>query len=432
MTEKTKESTVTFRTVVINKENFLRVINPDQQVQETSGYMAYHAGIYGNKTDNGFFDLCIDLYTNGAGAHQNLVNLKANLILGNNLQAEDNNDESKVDPFIAKRNKAGENLKVVYARLAKDFALFNGCVLQVVFNREGKIAECYHVPMQNFRLGKQNKYGRFEYGYISQQWSIIQNSRVNKGVKDMVKIRLFDPTDYQKHPVQLLYLKDYSYTPYAVPSYTSAINWILVSREISDFHLNNIKSNFFLGGMLTIPKNGMSPEQIEENAQQIERIYKGGTGMKLLLQYTDDMTNGKGEFEKFSPDDQDKMWDILAQQSFQQIVTAHQSYPMLAGADNKGSGADLGGDANKLITTLASFNSLVTEGYKQIIVDGINRIMEINELPPVIVITEMPKITQPKDNGVLTVNEIREMLYGLPEIDSSVNNVAPTNTIPAV
>jgi hypothetical protein len=227
-------------------------------------------------------------------------------------------------------------------------------------------------------------------------------------------------------------LKDYSYTPYAVPSYTSAINWILVSREISDFHLNNIKSNFFLGGMLTIPKNGMSPEQIEENAQQIERIYKGGTGMKLLLQYTDDMTNGKGEFEKFSPDDQDKMWDILAQQSFQQIVTAHQSYPMLAGADNKGSGADLGGDANKLITTLASFNSLVTEGYKQIIVDGINRIMEINELPPVIVITEMPKITQPKDNGVLTVNEIREMLYGLPEIDSSVNNVAPTNTIPAV
>ena len=107
------------KAITFEKENFLRVCNPDQQIQETQGYMAYHAGIYGNKTDNGFFDLCIDLYTNGAGAHQNLVNLKANLILGNNLQAENDADNKIINPFLAKRNKAGENLKVVYARLSK-------------------------------------------------------------------------------------------------------------------------------------------------------------------------------------------------------------------------------------------------------------------------------------------------------------------------
>lgn len=429
-----KESPRVFKAVTFKKEDFLRVINPDQQIQETQGYMAYHTGIYGNRTDNGFFDLCIDLYTNGAGAHQNLVNLKANLILGNNLQAENDADNKIINPFLAKRNKAGENLKVVYGRLSKDFGLFNGAVLQVIFSRDGKIAEQYHVPMQNFRLGKCDKYGQYEFGYISQNWSIIQNSRVNKGVKDMVKIRLFDPTDYIKHPVQLLYLKDYSYTPYAIPAYTSALNWILISRAISEFHLNNIRSNFFLGGMLTLPKNGMTDEQIAENAEEIEKMYKGGGGMKLLLQYVDDLINGAGKFDKFSPDDQDKMWDVLAQQSFQQIVTGHNAYSILAGVDSKGS--DLGGDSNKLITNLAAFNYLVCEGYKQILLDGLNRITEINELPPLTCITEMPKITVPPTDSkdtILTEAEKREMIYGLPpKATGTSNNVAPSNAIPAI
>lgn len=427
-----EQSKIVLKTVTINKENFLRVINPDTQIQETSGYLAFHAGIYGNKTDNGFFDLCIDLYTNGAGAHQNLVNLKANLVLGNNLQAESDTDEIVVNQFLSRRNKAQENPKVVYARLAKDFALFNGAVMQVVFNREGKVAEVYHIPMQNFRLGKCNKYGQHEFGYISQSWAIIQNSRISKGAKDFVKIKLFDPTDYQKHPVQLMYLKDYSYTPYAIPAYTSAINWILVSREISDFHLNNIRSNFFLSGMLTQKRGGMTDVEIEENSESIEQFYKGGaTGRKVLLAYCDDMVNDAPKFEKFSGDDQDKLFDILSQQAFQQIVTAHQSYSILAGLDSKG--ADLGGDSNKLVTTLAAFNYLVCEGYKQILIDGFNRIMEINELPSLIVITEPPKIAiptqQPED---LTVNERREILFGLPPLDDSANNAAPTNEIPAL
>jgi hypothetical protein len=171
------ESNITFKTITVNKENFLRVLNPDTQVVESGGYIAYHSGIYGNKTDNAFPDLCIDLYVNGASAHQNLINLKSGLILGNNLQAEDDDQASQVDPFIAKRNKAGDNLKATYGKLSTDMALFNACVMQVVFNRDGQVAEVYHIPAQDFRLGSPNKYGQIEYGYISKNWSIISNSR---------------------------------------------------------------------------------------------------------------------------------------------------------------------------------------------------------------------------------------------------------------
>ncbi len=423
---------IIIKTITINKENFLNVYNPDQQIENTStGTLSFNTGIYGNKTDDAFPDLCIDLYINGAAAHQNLVNLKAGLILGNNLQAEDDSNEATLTPFISHRNKSGDNLKAVYGKLSQDMALFNAGVMQVVYNREGQIAEVYHVGCQNFRYGKPNKYGQIEFGYLSPNWANIANSRASKGVKDFVKIRMFDPTAWKKYPVQLMYCKSYGYTHYAIPSYTSAINWILISREIADFHKNNIRSNFFLGGMLTQKKGGMSDDQIAENAAAIEQVYKGGQGRKVLLSYVEDLINDAPKFEKFQGDDQDKLFDILNQQAFQSIVTAHNAYTILAGSDSKGS--DLGGDSNKLITNLSAFNYLVAENMKTILVGNINRIMEVNELPPIVVITEMPKITipvqQPED---LTVNERREMIFGLPEIDNSENNVAPTEEIPTV
>ena len=424
-------SEITFKTITLNRENFLNVINPDTQIQETQGYLSWNTGIFGSKNDNAMPDFLIDLYTNGAGVHQNLVNLKAQLITGNNLQAEDDTQATQINSFIARRNKAGMNLKQTYSQCAKDFALANACVLQVVYNRDGEIAEVYHVPFQNFRLGKMNKYGQFEFGYISQNWGVIANSRQRSGgVKDMVKIRLFDPTNWKKYPVQLLYLKDYSYSNYAIPSYTAALNWILISREISDFHLNNIRTNFFLSGMLVQKKGGMTEEQIEENAQAIEQFYKGKNGRKVLLSYVEDMINDKPVFEKFSGDDQDELFDVLNQQAFQQVVTAHNAYPILAGYDTKG--ADLGGDANKLNIALQAFNELVCEGYKDVIVSGLNRlIVDVNGLPPVAVYTEPLKINLPTEQPEDTTrNERRAILFGLPEIDESQNSADNTNQIP--
>jgi len=423
-----EKSMVTFKTVTINKENFLTVINPDQVVSETGGYLSYNTGIYGSKNDNGFPNLLIDLYTNGSSCHQNLINLKANLILGNNLQAEDDTLSPQLDPVLIKKNKAGDNLKGVYAKASKDMALFNAAVIQVIFNREGKIAEVYHVPCQNFRLGSPNKYGQIEYGYLSSNWATIQNSKQSKGVKDFVKIRMYDPTNWQKHAVQLMYVKDYSYGHYAVPAYTAAINWILINREISDFHLNNIKSNFFIGGMLTQKKGGMTDDQLDENAQAIESFYKGSKGKKVLLSYVEDMVNDVPQFQQFGGDNQDKLFESLSQQSFQQTVTAHNAYSVLAGVDSKG--ADLGGDVNRLLISLQSFEALVTSGMKQLLLDAINTILvEVNELPAVYAVTAPPHITLPIQQGTDTTEaERREILFGLPAKDDSSNAVAPDGT----
>ena len=417
----------TFRTINIDPQKFVNLINPDTQIVGVEGVLTWNTGIYGAKYDNAMPDLLIDLFQNGSPVHQNLVNLKGNLILGNNLQPEDSALESTINPFLKKRNKAGDNLKTVYGKCAKDFGLFNSCLVQVIFNRNGEIAEVYHIPIQDFRLGIPNKYGQIEFGYISKGWALITNS-IQQRQRDSVKIRMFDPSNYKKYPTQLLYLKDYSYSQYAIPSYMAALNWILVDREISNFHLNNVKSNFFLSMLLTQVKSGMSDEQIDENAQNIEKFYSGVTGRKVLLSYVEQMVDAP-KVDQISGTEQDKLFDVLAQQCFQALITGHNAYPVLGGMDKSN---NLGGDADRLNTSLMAFDQLVCEPMKQVILDGFNRLLEVNNLGAVTCTTEPLKLTQaiqqPTD---LTEAERRAMIFGLPPKDSSSNAVNNPNTMPS-
>lgn len=423
---------ITFKTITVQKENFLQIINPDTQVNEHDGILYYNSGIYGSRLDNAFPNLLLDLYTNATSVHSNFINLKGTLILGNNLQAEDDTQAPLVDPFLAYYNKASDNLKSVYAKASMDMALFEGVVLQCVFNREGKVAEVYHIPTQSFRLAKQNKYGFSEYGYISQNFGYISNSVYSSKLNQLsgaVKIKMWQPDAWKKYPVQLMYLKPYSYSPYAIPSYNAGLNWILIAHEISEFHKNNLKTNMFLSGILTQLKANMTDEMMEQNSNEIEKFYAGGKGRKVLLAYVDQMID-KPDFASIAGIEQDKVFVELHKEAFQQTVTAHQGFSILAGVDPKG--PSLGGDANTINIALQAFTHLVTDKKKQVILDGLNRIMQINGLPPVTCVTEPLKITQPLPQpDDLTRNERRSFLYDLPEIDESANNVTPDNQIPS-
>jgi len=424
------DTKILFKTITIDKQNFYQAINPDQQINESNGILYFNTGIFGSKIDNSFPNFLLDLYTNASSVHANFINLKGSLIQGNNLQAEDDAQSALVDPFIGKYNKSNDNLKSVYAKAAMDMALFEASVLQCVFNRNGEVSEVYHIPTQNFRLGKLNKYGWSEYGYLSNSWGYISNSIQNNYVqtKDAVRIRMWSPDEWKKYPVQLMYLKPYSYSPYAVPSYNAGLNWILVNHEISNFHKNNLRTNLFLSGILTQLKGGMSDEQIEENAVEIEKFYSGSKGRKVLISYVDNMDD-KPVFESIIGTEQDKLFDVLQKEAFQQIVTAHNGYPILAGVDPTGS--SLGGDSNLINIALQAFTHLVVEKKKQVLIDGLNRITRINKLPALTVITEPLKITMPLPQADdLTRNERRAYLYDLPEIDESANNVSNPNSIP--
>lgn len=421
---------ITFKTVDVVPDKFVAVINPDTNLKSHENILNWSTGIFGSKWDNGFPTLAIDLYENGSGAHQNLVNLRSTLLVGQNIQPEEEKDSAILDPFIKTRNKGGDNLKTVYEKACGDFALFDGCCIQVVFNREGKIpaGSVYFVPIADVRLAVPNKYNQVEFAYISKGWPYISNS-IEQQKKESVKIRLWDPENWQKYPTQLLFIKKHSYKYYPVPSWTSAINWIFIAHEISEFHRSNIKSNFFLSSLISMYKGGMSQEQIEENSLELEKHYAGGHGRRVLLAYVDDMAQ-KPQVDSLSGNELDKVFDLLSKQAFQEIVTSHSAYDILAGA--AGQGVDLGGDANKLLIATQAFYQLVVSSKQQIIVDAFNRIIvDVNGLPPITCITEplriTPPIQQPTD---LTEDERRAILFGLGPKTPGGNNADNTNEIP--
>ena len=278
------------------KHNFYDEINPNQFQVNRQGIITWNTGIYGSDTDNAMPQFLADLYENGSAIHQNLVNLRANLLRGNNLQLLEDYDERdtlKLEAFIKRRNKVGDNLKAVYSKVCQDAALFNSAVMQVIYDKEGRIAEAYHIPLQNFRLGKPDEYDRIQYGYISTNFATKTRFNINK---DAVKLRMFSPAEYRQYPVQLIYIKPYSYQYYSTPIWTSAIKAILLEKEIFDFQLNNIRSNMFLSGMLTQKKGGMTDEEMDDNASTIEKLYKGKDGRKILLTYVEDLAKDKPIF----------------------------------------------------------------------------------------------------------------------------------------
>jgi hypothetical protein len=355
--------------------NFLRLVNPNQ-VYLNDNILTWNSGIYGSDTDNGFPDLIEDLYTNYSSVNQNLINLKANLITGNNLQSA--SGDTAADAFLATRNKAGDNIKAVYAKEAPDLSKLNISVKQVIWSKDGtKIIAAYYVPVRKFRYGKPNKYGQIEYGYIADNWAMINNkknySRSTKGVQ----ICMFDPAKAVSNPNQLMVTSTPCSTYYPVPSYSACIPELFERRAISEYHLNNVKTNWFIGGKLTIVRAGRTDEQVRDYVNELMRDYMGENGYHILVDAVENLDQAS-KFESFAPADLSKMFETRIPQIDQSIVSAHGAYTILAGLDSMAKGADLGGDSNRLKVAIEAFQKFQCEPMKDLLVASYNRIAEIN------------------------------------------------------
>ena len=417
-------------------EKFFAMKNPNM-VSEDKGILTYNTGIWGSSIDNGMPQFLSDLLTYSS-THANMINLKTSLITGDNLEIEDSTLENtqELETFIKRRNKSGDNLKSVWGKAASDMGLYEAACLQVLFDRNGKIAEVYHIPTEDVRLGTSNQYGQIEYCYVSKNWANISNKNYKKSTvkNSAVQVRMFEPELWKKHPVQMLYIKKYTQgSAYAIPKYISAINWILIQNEISNFHLSNIRNSFFLSGMLTQTGNP-DDKEMAEFVNKFNELYMGvGAPNKkfnsMIFNWVDDLNNQKPEFTPFQGEKNDELFNTLIDKSDVAIIAGHGGYTGLI-MDSKG--ADISGDSNKLYQQLAAFQQYVTEPMKDILLGGFDRILQVNQLPAVTVITNSPAITQPQALVTdLDVNERRNLIYNLPPMktatDPEIKDTTPIN-----
>jgi hypothetical protein len=411
----------------LEKHAFMQAINPNI-VTENKGILYYNTGIWGSDIDNAMPQYLADLVNSSSSLHSNLCNLKFNQIQGNNLELADdsmpNADEQAA--FISKRNKSGDNLKAVYSKCARDFSIFEAAAIQVLFDRNGKVAEIYHVPLHNVRMQTPNAYNQIDFYYISQYWADITNTRYKKKTTNnsAVRVRAYNPQDYREFPVQLLYISRYNPTTwYSIPMYASSIGWILMDNYIANYNLGNLKTNYFIAGMLTMQGNP-TPEEMRDFISDFQALYKQDTGSpnvskeKLIFSWVDDLGAQAPQFTPFQSTQYD--FDALLSKVESRIITGHNAYPEMAGLNTKS--ADLGGTSSAIYAGLMAFQQLVTEPMKNVLLDGFNYVLNTNDFNNnLVVTTDVIRTQQPiamEDD--LTLEERRRLIYNLDTKKESV------------
>lgn len=425
-----KHITASFNTT---PERLMESLNPNL-VTENKGILYFNTGIYatGNEIDNAM-PIFINQLRQASSIHSNLLQLKYTQVLGQNLDIWDTTDSKAIElaEFIKKRNKSNDNLKSVYAKCAKDFSIFEAATIQILYDYEGKVAEIYHVPVENVRMAKPDNYNRINSYYISTQWGDISNSRYKKknAQNSAVKVSAFNPTSWRESPVQLLYISAYSpQTFYACPGYLSATNWILIDNLISSHEISNLNSNYFLSGMLTQQGNPTT-EEMQDFIKDFQELYKGvGTNKnqkeKMMFSWVDDMASQKSEFQSFQST-MPNFTEIL-DKAENKIIYAHNAYSDIAGKNEKS--ASLGGDGNALYVGLQAYTQLVCNQMKDTLVDGFNQVLEVNGYNNLLsVTTDEIRTTQPKSLiEDLSLEERRMKIFGLDtnvDINSTAGNI---------
>lgn len=349
--------------------------------------------------DNAYPQKLIDLYLNASSVHSNFINLKTNLMRGNGLEPVTPSVEWET--FVKTKNKVGDDLQDIFNKACFDYSLFEAAALQVIYDSEGAIARVYHVDASYVRAEAPDEFGRVNYWLISKYWGDITNKSNKRATENNKAVRVagYNPETWKEDGgVQLLYIKKYvaGSVVYAIPSYNSSTDYIQLDSELADFQLNKVAGGMHVNGMLYL--NGdPDEEEKKEIERKIDRKFGGTKGRKVMLVF------GTGQEERpvfeSLEEKNEKLFNDLIAISAQKIATAHGGNLALAGIE--GTGVDLGGDANKLNTSLAFYNKTTVKPMQTILLKGLNIIFNHNKLSEATV-TYTPLVVEQKDETQLS------------------------------
>lgn len=285
--------------------------------------------LYGK--DNSYPDYLIYLY-NSSALHGAIIEGKTRFIKGQGLK--NIHEEPKVDAFIESPNVLDDSDELL-SKIIKDRRIFGGYAIKVVWIAGQP--RFYHIAYDSVRTNKyKSKY------YVSNEWTRGQSlARTFKSRKNM-------PNDVIEYPPynptirvgeQIFYVVDYrpQTKVYTLPEYIGCMAAIDNDIEISNFQLNNTKTGFSSGGMMTF-FNGQPDNETKEG--MIAELKENTTGSdnagNIYLNFATPDEKSP-EFTSFKPNDLDKQFEQLDKNVNQKILTGHGvTSPMLFGIKTEG------------------------------------------------------------------------------------------------
>jgi hypothetical protein len=321
--------------------------------------------------DNLYGSYLRDLYL-GSSIQAAVVNGVSEMIYGEGLEATDR--EEKPDQWL-KTQKLFENSDDdILRQLCFDLKLYGQCYVQVIWNRvRTEVAELRFLPAHTVRSGIADAQGKIDCYYVSPDWSRMRESRYAP-----IKYPALDLEDRTEAAV-VYQIK--AYQPgifyYGLPDYVGATNYVELDREISTFHLNNIKNGLFPSMLLSFNNGVPTDEERRTIERHVNDKFSGsGNAGRLLISFNDG-SDSAPQLTPVNPNDNDGMYEFLAKECTTKILAGHRvTSPLLFGI--RGDGSGFGNNAEELRDSFSLFQNTVIKPYQRTLLDGLQVIFNVN------------------------------------------------------
>ena len=310
---------------------------------------------------NLFSNYLIDLYYSSP-VHSALTMSIAFMIAGKEFKSTNPAAQREIDRL---------KLNAIRRPITLDAKMQGGYYLEIIWSVDRTtVAKINHLPYENVRLAVANDEDVIPGVYYSKDWNDMRKKK-----NAPVFIPMYNATTKADEPSQVLFVG--IMTPgsayYPKPDYYSAINYIEITREISEFYRaflsNGMAPSYFLHMNNGIP----DPEEqmaIRRNWETLMGARKAGKVVFTFNESADRMPR----LDLVPMTDADKQWMELSTQSRENILAAHRvTSPLLFGIRDAGG---LGSNADEMKQAYRIFNKNIIEPYQQIVTDSLEEIFK--------------------------------------------------------
>jgi hypothetical protein len=285
---------------------------------------------------------------------------------------------------------SGLKIDSIVPHISRDLKLFGGYYLEIIWSMDRTtIAQVNHLPFENCRLACSDENDDLIGVWYSRDWS---DMRKKKNTPHFIP--MFDEETKDALPKQVIFIHTLKMGSeyYPKPDYIGSVNYIELTRQIGEYHVNNILNGFFPSLIASFNNGIPSLEEQHLIKNQLQMSIQGAENAGKVLTFFNEERDRGVEFTSFPIHDADKQYQFLSEECTKQIMIAHRvTSPLLFGVRD---GGGLGSNTDEMRTALFIFQRQVIEPFQRLIEDGISIICQASNVvaTPTIISNEILEV----------------------------------------
>ena len=230
--------------------------------------------------ENNYPDFLIDLYQKSA-VHNALCNSISTWIYGDGVASPEANNKAEAWAKFKMLFEQGVGKNTIQ-KCILDLKVHGGFYLSISYSLDRTtISEVNHMPFENMRVEQEIDGEPSQFYLYSKDWANYKRTGYEK-------IKSFDLKSKKEYPNQIACFKMYSVGQYYYPKpdYQGGINYIELDKNVSEFHLANIKNGLAPSFLLSFNNGIPSEEKRQAVKNSIENELSGSKNAgKFILSF---------------------------------------------------------------------------------------------------------------------------------------------------